>query len=294
MTNDNRTVSTDPAALDEARLRASIAAAVDGLRAVRPMVGSITNAVSMEFVANAQLAAGVCAAMVYLADEAEALARVGGALYVNMGTLMDVHAQSIPRAARVAHELGTPWVLDPVGIGIGALREQVLGELRAYRPSIVRGNATEVIALARLWGLLDEASSPHTPADRVVEATDAVASARGAAVALARWTGGAVAVSGPIDLVTDGAAVAFSTGGSPLMERVTGFGCSLGGVSAGYAAVADPFCAACAAAAHYNAAGTRAAGRAEGPASFKAAFVDELYRLSAAEVAANPLTLEEA
>lgn len=293
MTNNSRTVSTTPASPDEAGLRISIAAAVDALRATRPMVGSITNAVSMEFVANAQLATGASAAMVYLTDEAEALARVGGALYVNMGTLMPVHAESIPIAARTAHEAGCPWVLDPVGIGIGELREQALVAMREHRPTVVRGNATEIIALAKLWELLDEPQA-HAPSDRVVEATDAVASARGAAVAIARWTGGAVAVSGPTDLVTDGTTVAFSTGGSPLMERVTGFGCSLGGVVAGYAAVADPFCAACTATAHYNAAGTRAAAVATGPASFKVAFIDELYRISADDVAANPLTLEEA
>lgn len=297
MTSNDHTACTDRAALDEAHLRAGIAAAVGDLRATRPMVGSITNAVSMEFVANAQLATGSTAAMVYLADEAQALARIGGALYINMGTLMPVHAESIPLAARTAHEEGRPWVLDPVGIGIGDLRERALAELRAYRPTVVRGNATEIIALARLWNLLGEQAadeaSDRAAKNRVVEATDAVASAQEAAVAIARWTGGAVAVSGPTDLVTNGHSVAFLSGGSPLMERVTGFGCSLGGVVAGYAAVAEPFIAACAATAHYNAAGARAAAAANGPASFKTAFIDELYQLSANDVAANPLTLEE-
>lgn len=292
MTSNNHAVSGNPTT-NEAQLRGAIARAVDALRTARPMVGSIANAVSMEFVANTQLATGACAAMVYLPDEAQALAQVGGALYVNMGTLMPVHAESIPLAARTAHENELPWVLDPVGIGIGEIRERVLIELRAYRPTVVRGNATEIIALAQLWGLLDTPDA-HALNGRVVEAAHAVTSAREAAIALARWTGGAIAISGPTDLVTDGATVALSTGGSPLMERVTGFGCSLGGVVAGYAAVASPFCAACAATAHYNAAGTQAAKLAQGPASFKAAFIDALYGLSADDIAANPLVLEEA
>lgn len=292
MESNNCAVSGNPT-IDETHLRGAIAHAVDALRTARPMVGSITNAVSMEFVANAQLATGACAAMVYLADEAQALAQVGGALYVNMGTLMPLHEESIPLAARTAHEGGLPWVLDPVGIGIGKIRGQILAELRAYRPTIVRGNATEVIALAQLWGLLDTPKI-HALDSRVVEATHAVASAREAAVALARWTGGAVAISGPTDLVTNGTIVALSTGGSPLMERVTGFGCSLGGVAAGYAAVTNPFCAACTATAHYNAAGTRAAAASTGPASFKTAFIDALYGLSSNDIAANPLVLEEA
>ena len=118
--------------------------------------------------------------------------------------------------------------------------------------------------------------------------------AREAALAIARFTGGAVAVSGKEDLVTDGHFVAYSKGGSELMNKVTGFGCSLGGVCAVYATQTTPFVAALAAVAHYNAAGTRARVRAQAPASFKVAFIDELYRLTAEEISQNPLRVEEA
>lgn len=272
-------------------LRAGIARAVDDARATTPLAPSITNAITMDFVANAQLAVGGSAAMVYLAEEAVAMAQVGGALYLNMGALLPVHQDAIPAAARACHDLGRPWVLDPVGIGIGGMRGKILAELKACKPAVVRGNASEVIALARCWGLIEEGATGQV---RGVDSTDPVSAAAEAAGALARWTGGAVSVSGEEDLVTDGRHVARIAGGSALMSRVTGFGCSLGGVTAVYAAVADPFTAAVAAAAHYAAAGTAAEARAEGPASFKVAFIDALYGLSAAEVAANPLTLEEA
>ena len=275
--------------LDEGVLRTRVAQAVRDLRETRPMVGSITNAVTMEFVANAQLACEACAAMVYLPDEGAALARMGGALYVNLGTLLPLHRESIPLAARTAHELGRPWVLDPVGIGIGELRADVLAKLRACRPTVVRANASEVIALARAWELLPDEQTT-APTSRVVETTDAVDVALPAAVALARWTGGAVAVSGPTDLVCDGHMAVYLRGGSPLMERTTGFGCSLGGVVAGYAAATDPLTAACAAVAHYNVAGTQAATRADAPASFKVAFLDELFSATPEQVAAAPLT----
>lgn len=78
------------------------------------------------------------------------------------------------------------------------------------------------------------------------------------------------------------------------MEKVTGFGCSLGGVMAVYAAVADPFVAAVAGVAHYNVAGIRAAASANAPASFKAAFIDELYLAAADDVAGCELRVEEA
>lgn len=265
-----------------------VAAAVQAVREANPLAGSVTNGVTMEFVANAQLAAGGSAAMVYLPDEAEYLVEASGAFYVNMGTLMPVYEETIPAATRKAVALGRPWVLDPVGIGIGSLRGRLLADMAACPPSIIRGNASEILALAALWGLSDEQGCV-----RGVDATDEVAAARTAAVELARWTRGAVAVSGEEDLVTDGHTVATCRGGSPLMEKVTGFGCSLGGVMAVHAASADPFTAALASVLLYNLAGSRAAGAAQAPASFKAAFLDELYRADAMDVSGNHLSLQE-
>ena len=274
------------------QLQSGIVEAARKVRANNPMAGSITNSVTIDFVANAQLAVGGSAAMVYLPDEGECLVAAGGAVYINMGTLLPVYEETLPRTAAAAHAADKPWVLDPVGIGIGSLRTKLLRGFKRYKPAIVRGNASEIIALAGLWDLEGDASELSRA--RGVDTTDTVAAARDAAVALARYTGGAVAVSGESDLVTDGSTVAYSTGGSALMGKVTGFGCSLGGVAAVYATQADPFTAALAAAAHYNVAGTRAAAAADAPASFKAAFIDELYRAMPDDIANNPLRIEEA
>ena len=274
------------------QLQSGIVEAASKVRANNPMAGSITNSVTIDFVANAQLAVGGSAAMVYLPDEGECLVAAGGAVYINMGTLLPVYEETLPRTAAAAHAAGKPWVLDPVGIGIGSLRTELLRSFKPYKPAIVRGNASEIIALAGLWDLEGDASELSRA--RGVDTTDTVAAARDAAVALARYTGGAVAVSGESDLVTDGSTVAYSTGGSALMGKVTGFGCSLGGVAAVYATQSDPFTAALAAVAHYNVAGTRAAAAADAPASFKVAFIDELYRATPDDIANNPLRIEEA
>ena len=267
-----------------------IAETVERTKAACPLAGSITNAVTVNLVANAQLAVGGSAAMVNFADEAEGLVEIGGAFYVNMGTLMPVHAESIPAAACAAHEQGKALVLDPVGIGLGGVRTRILLDVKPFRPLIVRGNASEVIALSRLWEL--EASSEGS-GPRGVDAVDGVEDALSAARALATFTGGAVAVSGAVDLVTDGSRVARCSGGSPLMTKVTGMGCSLGGVVAVYATQADPFTAALAGALAYNRAGERAAASADAPASFQVAFIDELYRATGEDVAAQPFEIEE-
>ena len=281
--------------IDSKQLKQNVVKAVEEIRATNPMAGSITNTVTIDFVANAQLAVGGSAAMVYLPDEGEALVAGGGAIYLNMGTLFPIYEQTIPRAAKAAHDAGKPWVLDPVGLGIGSLRTQLIEAVRENPPAILRGNASEIIAVAELWGLgNDTAEDASGDGPRGVDSTDSVDAAERAAVACARFTGGAVAVSGTTDLVTDGAQVARLSGGSPLMTCITGSGCSLGGVCAVYACVADPFVAALAATAAYNLAGLRAAETCNGSGSFQVAFLDALYNLTAEEVAEAPLALASA
>ncbi len=277
--------------IDKTDIKNQLVQAVEKVRKTNPLTGSITNAATMNFVANAQLAVGGSAAMVYLAEEAEFLACAGGSFYINMGTLMPVHEESIPHAARILHNEGKPWVLDPVGIGIGSLRTAVLLELKACKPSIVRGNASEIIALAGLWELKGGGDSSRV---RGVDSTDMVHEAQEAALSLAAWTGGAVAVSGETDLIACDSMVVSSRGGSALMEKITGSGCSLGGVAAVYAAVASPFIAALAATSAYNVAGRRAAERTAAPGSFQTAFLDELYAASPDDIANNPFDILEA
>ena len=265
--------------------------AVRTVRETNPMAPSITNSVTINFVANAQLAVGGSAAMVYLPDEGEFVAQVGGATYINVGTLLPIYEETLPRTAKALHTLGKPWVLDPVAIGIGEMRTKLLSCFREYKPSVIRGNASEIIALAGLWKL-DGGTSDS--AVRGVDSTDTVAAARQAAVALAKFTGGAVAVSGETDLITDGETVAYSHGGSKFMEMVTGSGCSLGGVTAVYACTAEPFIAALTAANIYNLAGKRAESKVQAPGSFQVQFIDELYLATPEEVAENPFELEQA
>lgn len=263
---------------------------LEAVREQNPLVGSLTNTVTIDFVANAQLAIGGSAAMVYLPDEAEALVTTGGAFYLNMGTLLPLYEQTVPRIAQTAVATKTPWVLDPVGLGIGSLRTKLVSDLKIFKPTIIRGNASEIIALASLWQLSGEEAEVSRA--KGVDSADEVDDAREAAICIARYTGGAVVVSGETDLVTDGSNVALVEGGSPLMGKVTGFGCSQGGVLAVYAAVARPFAAALAGVAHYKCAGTKAAGQSSGPASFKVAFIDALYQAAPADVASNPFEVE--
>lgn len=270
-------------------LKQSIEQAAATVRQTNPLTPSITNTVTINFVANAQLAVGGSAAMVYLPDEGEGLARICNAMYINVGTLFPIYAETLPRTAKILHEEQKPWVLDPVAIGLGKMRTDLLTQFKEYKPSIIRGNASEIIALAGLWNVSGGSAVSDV---RGVDSTDTVQAAKDAAMALASWTGGAVAVSGEEDLITDGEQVVLSRGGSPMMPCITGTGCSLGGVMAVYAAAADPFVAAVTGAAVYNLAGSRAEQYVKGTGSFQTAFIDELYTARPEDIAANPFSLE--
>ncbi|MBD8028375.1 hydroxyethylthiazole kinase [Ureibacillus sp. Re31] len=276
--------------VNKLEIQSKMMQAVETVRRTNPMAGSITNTVTINLVANAQLAVGGSAAMVYLPDEAEFLAKAGGAMYINVGTLLPIYEETLPYVAKVLHETGKPWVLDPVAVGIGSLRTKLLQQLKAYKPTIIRGNASEIIALAGLWGLDGGTDESNV---RGVDSTDSVSEAKAAAIALAKWTEGAVAVSGETDLVTDGSMMAFCYGGSHFMEKITGAGCSLGGVAAVYATATSPFIAALTATAVYNVAGKRAELKVDGPGSFQVQFIDELYKATAEDIANNSLDVEE-
>ena len=276
--------------MTEKILRTKIQVAVEKTRATNPMAPSITNTVTQDFVADAQLAVGGSAVMIYLPDEGVTMAQVAPALYLNLGTLMPFYAETIPQTLRALKKFEKPFVLDPVGVGFGELRTELFMQMKNFPPTIIRGNASEIITLAKMWGLINLEIGKV----RGVDSTESVSAAKNAAANLAKFIGGAVAVSGVEDLITDSEIFIYSSGGSALMSKITGSGCALGGVTAIYAAVAEPLIAAVTGTAVFNCAAVRAEKLTDAPASFKVKFLDELYKISAAEVAKNPLRIEAA
>ena len=273
--------------------RARIAEAVHAVRDTTPLAQSFTNFVTINLVANAQLAVGGTAAMSYLPDDVLDIAAICGATYINVGTLLPFYKDALADIARGLHDQGKPWVLDPVAAGLGATRTAILESFRDVPPTVVRGNASEIIVLDRMWGLADaDAAADDGTRPAGVESVDEVDSAIPAARRLARHLAahspngqGAVAVSGAVDFVTDGTHDYRLPGGSALMTKITGAGCSLGGVVGTYLAVADPLTAAMAASLHFNRAGEIAEAAAHGPGSFQTEFLDALWNVTAEQIA---------
>lgn len=279
-------------------LRTRIADAVHAVRSTTPLAQSFTNFVTINLVANAQLAAGGTAAMSYLPDDVLDIAAICGATYINVGTLLPFYKDALADIARGLHDQGKPWVLDPVAAGLGATRTAILESFRDVPPTIVRGNASEIIVLDRMWGLADANAADADEATRPagVESADEVESAMPAARRIARHLAaqstngqGAVAVSGAVDFVTDGTHDYRLPGGSALMTKITGAGCSLGGVVGTYLAVANPLTAAMAASLHFNRAGEIAEAAAHGPGSFQTEFLDALWNVTAEQIAESTI-----
>tara|TARA_R110000787_G_scaffold257966_1_gene363153 strand:- start:1027 stop:1800 length:774 start_codon:yes stop_codon:yes gene_type:complete len=235
------------------------------LRDQNPLVQCMTNYVAMNIAANVVLAAGASPAMVHAEEEIADFTPICGALTINIGTLSMPWLVSMAAAARVATDQNIPWVLDPVAHFISDYRKRAAQDLLALRPTIVRGNASEILALAGEPG-----------AGKAADSGDSVDAAQGAARALAANLGAVVAITGPIDFVTDGTREVRVSGGSPLMPQVTALGCSQTALMGAYAATGPAFDAALACLAHFKVSGSRAAKEAKGPGSFQMHFLDAL------------------
>lgn len=239
------------------------------MRANPPLVQCITNYVAMNIAANVLLAAGASPAMVHAQEEAGEFAPIAGALTINIGTLSPSWIEGMQAAAIAANAAGKPWVLDPVAHYATAFRRQAVARLLDLRPTVIRGNASEIIALAG-----------GASRGQGVDSRDPVEQAEGSAVDLAKHYGAVVAVTGVVDFVTDGTRLARIEGGSALMPQVTALGCSLTClVGAFVAAASDPFEATIAALATFAVAGEIAADGANGPGSFSWRFLDALAAL---------------
>jgi hydroxyethylthiazole kinase len=262
-------------------IRDALGLAFERMQAARPLVQCITNYVAMNVAANALLAVGASPAMVHGVEEAEEFAGIASALTINIGTISGPWLDGMLVAVRGAKTAGRVWVLDPVAVGATPYRNAAAARLLALKPDVVRGNASEILALAGGAG-----------GGRGVDAGDAVSAAEEAARGLARAGGCVVAVTGEIDFVTDGARALRVEGGHALMPRVTALGCALTCVvGACVAETRDLLAGTAAALAAFAVAGEAAGASAAGPASFQTAFLDALAALDGDAVGAARTSL---
>lgn len=246
------------------------AAAAQMLRAMRekrPLVLCLTNEVVQEITANVLLAAGASPAMVVAEEEAAYFAAAADALLVNVGTPYPARLRAMHASAESAAANARPWVLDPVAAGGIPWRDGEIRKLLAKRPTVVRGNASEILALAGAGA-----------GGKGVDSTDASSAAIVPAQHLAKASGAIVCVTGETDFITDGERTLSVSGGHVMTTLVVGTGCSLSALVAAFCAASnDRLEATAAACALAKRASERAYAVAPAPGSFHAAYLDALY-----------------
>ncbi len=254
------------------------AANLQAVRTTAPLIHNITNFVVMNFTANSLLAMGASPVMAHAENEVVDMVAHAGALVLNIGTLTNSWVESMIKAGRAAAARNTPIILDPVGAGATPLRTQsakrIIDETRV---GIIRGNASEILSLRH----------PDS-ATKGVDALHSVDEAEESAKVLARELDATLAITGPVDLVTDGDRVLKISNGHPLMPYITGTGCGASAVIGAFAAVDKDFVSAAATAlAFFGLAGEKAALSANAPGSFMIALLDALYTISPVDLLAG-------
>ncbi|KKA28524.1 hypothetical protein TD95_004597 [Thielaviopsis punctulata] len=251
----------------------------------RPLSHNMTNLVVQNFAANVALAVGASPIMASYGREAEDLAKLGGALVVNMGTVTPEGLENYKQAVQAYNQAGQPIVLDPVGAGATHIRRNAVNELLAAGYyDVIKGNEGEI---QTVW------NTQRIPQQRGVDSASLLTLLQRASLvcSLARRERNVILMTGAVDVVSDGTRTYAVRNGHPFLGDVTGTGCVLGtAVSAALAAYPQDKLAACVAAMLlYEVAAEMAAERqdVQGPGTFAVAFIDELYKLRMATAAGD-------
>ena len=241
------------------------------IRENSPLVHNITNYVVMNNTANALLSVGASPVMAHAIEEVEDIVTISSSLVINMGTLSEKWIESMVLANKKAKATGTPSVFDPVGVGASKYRTETAQKIiESATPSVIRGNASEIMALAQL-------TNSTKGVDSTMETQDALEGA----VLLSKKLNNTIVVSGAVDYIITGDRKSSISNGSPLMAKVTGMGCTATSIIGACIAVEkDIHLAATAAMAIMGVAGDMAEAISKGPGSFQMNFLDSLYQIT--------------
>jgi hydroxyethylthiazole kinase len=251
---------------------------VQKVRGSSPLVHNITNYVVMNNTANALLAIGASPVMAHALEEVVEMTALASALVINIGTLSREWVDAMELAMTAALAKGIPIVFDPVGAGATGYRTRTcIDLLDRTQPTVIRGNASEIMALA--------GSNMQT---KGVDSSAAANEAEGAAVAVAIKYACVVCVSGAVDLITDGNKKQLVRNGHPLMPKVTGLGCTATALIGAFCGInSDPLVAATHGMMTMGMCGEIAAAQAAGPGTLQLHLIDAFYNLNAEQIKAH-------
>lgn len=250
------------------------------------LIHCITNHISINDCANIILAAGAKPIMAEHRDEVAQIVTGAAALVLNLGNISDARMEAMPIAAKAAMQNNVPIIIDPVGVACSDLRKNfLLGLLKEIRPSIIKGNFSEIKVLS---GYKSNAVGVDVcPEDRINSQN--IAASGNIVKELARKLGCTVMSTGAIDIVSEGENCLYIHNGDKIMGSITGTGCMCSSLAGAYASATSPFIAAVAAGAVMGICGEVAAeytsSTGMGTGTFKISFFDYLYNISSIDFA---------
>lgn len=255
--------------------------ALELVRNRMPLVQCITNFVTVNDCANIILAAGGSPSMAHDIREVEEAVLGAQALVCNMGAIEDTDAMVL--AGRRANQLGVPVVLDPVAAGGTKLRRDAAARLlKEVHFSVIRGNASEIRSISGEQATgsgVDVSVSDVITEENLKENADRIRQ-------FAKCIDTVIAVSGKIDVVSDGKRTMVIRNGCPVMSRITGSGCMLTSLIGAFcgAMPKEPFEAACTAIAAMGVSGEIAERlrlkKGTGNATFRTDLIDAVFNLT--------------
>ncbi|WP_295599908.1 hydroxyethylthiazole kinase [uncultured Methanobrevibacter sp.] len=258
---------------------------LNDIREKNALTHCITNSVTINDCANAVLAIGGSPFMAEDAEELEEVVTIADVLVINIGKLSKNQIESMHISSKTANETNTPIILDPVGVGVTELRNKTTMDLiENYNITAIRGNISEIKAIAKLFGVLDESNTAKgvdVNADDII--TEENLQANGELIStLARKLDTVILASGPIDILTDGKTTVAIDNGDDMMPLITGSGCMLSSIVGSCIGGSNPFDGTLVAILAMNIAGERARAkvdeRDEGTGSFRGYLIDYLYK----------------
>ena len=253
-----------------------------------PLTHCITNTVTINDCANASLAIGGSPIMAEDIEEVKEITTISSALVINIGTLTKLQIESMKLSAKTANKTDTPIILDPVGVGVSKLRNDTTIDLiENYDIATIRGNISEIKAIAKLTGLIDEnntAKGVDVNIDDIITEENIESNGR-IIKELAAKLNTTILASGPIDILSDGKTTIAIYNGDDMMPLITGSGCMLSTVVGSCVGGSTPLEGSLVAILAMNIAGEKARAKVdekdEGTGSFRAYLIDYLYKTNA-------------
>ena len=200
-------------------MKAKCGKLIDAVRAQKPLVHHITNYVTVNDCANITLAIGASPVMADDINEAADITRISSALVINMGTLNERTIASMLASGKAANASGTPVIFDPVGVGASTFRNDSANRiLEEIKIGVLRGNLSEIKQIA---GMQSTTKGVDVSQDDLISKDDAIAVAK----KLSDELSCVVAITGAVDIITNGKTALCIENGHPMLANITGTGC---------------------------------------------------------------------